>query len=280
MNVEHVEQFLLAWLNFERKVGEREKNAVVGISGGIDSAVVFMLCAQVMPTTGVIMPCHSSSESISRAQELIEAAKAKGLQVMKPVTVNLEASFDSIICQQRVSNGLANNKMAKASLRSCLRAPTLDYIAKLENALIFGTGNRDEDEVFRYYQKRGDGCVDNNVLACLHKSEVRLLAAHLGVPQSILDAVPSADLWGGEEVHTDEGELGITYDEIEWVTKFMNDSPPQGRSMTDVVAMTPRQFEVLKKAIAAEIATRHKAQPPRCPDRRQLLTTIEARENI
>jgi len=276
MNVEHVEQFLLAWLNFERKVGEREKNAVVGISGGIDSAVVFMLCAQVMPTTGVIMPCHSSPQSISRAQELIEAARMKGLQVEDPVRIDLEDAFHSIVSQTKLNYGA--DKMAKASLRSCLRAPTLDYIAKLENALIFGTGNRDEDEVFRYYQKRGDGCVDNNVLSCLHKSEVRLLAAHLGVPQSILDAVPSADLWGGEEEQTDEGELGITYDEIEWVTKFMNDAPPQGRSMSDVVSMTPRQFEVLKKAIAAEIATRHKAQTPRCPDRRQLLTTIETRE--
>lgn len=270
MTITHVPELVEAlqvWLK-EQALKSNTQNAVVGLSGGIDSAVVFMLCAQTFPkTVGVLMPCHSSEASVFRAGELVRAAPMTN-KVATHI-VDLEAAFDSI----KTQTGLPDLREADAALRSCLRAPTLDFIAKHRNALIYGTGNRDEDAIFRYYQKRGDGAVDNNVLVAFHKSEVRQLAQYLGVPQSIIDAVPSADLWGGEE-QTDEAELGITYDEIEWVTRAIEDGDLEFKGIS-YASLTDRQKYVLDRAHKAEAATRHKAEPPAGTDRGTYATYLD-----
>lgn len=183
---------------------------IVGMSGGVDSAVVGALCARIAdyPTVAVLMPCHSSSHSIARAMEVVEAFKLLHFQV------DLIKAFESIT--QQVDKLPKDTKAAHGALRSCLRAPTLDYLGKLYNGIIVGTGNRDEDEVTRYFQKRGDGCVDISPIAKLHKSEVYELAKYLSVPESIINATPSADLWGPDAGQVDEVQLGMTYQEVEW----------------------------------------------------------------
>jgi NAD+ synthase len=98
-------------------------------------------------------------------------------------------------------------------------------VAKLTKGLIVGTGNRDEDEMTRYFQKRGDGAVDISPIAKLHKSEVYQLLKFLECPQSILDATPSADLWGPGSGQADEVELGMTYQEVEWGVRELMDKP-------------------------------------------------------
>lgn len=295
-NYEGLTSYFVRWLQAQAWASGT-KNGCVGLSGGIDSAVVFALCCRAFPkTVAVLMPCHSSEESITRAQEVIASQTALGFTCVKEV-VNLEAAFTSI-----VSQATGSTHYAAAGLRSCLRAPVLDYISKVNSSLVYGTGNRDEDEIFRYYQKRGDGAVDNNVIVGLHKSEVRGLAAHLGLPQSVIDAVPTADLWGEDSNQTDESELGLTYDEIEWVTRlnascgilalraeFDPDSDiyfdKNGSKHGDKYGkgeagfrrayaskyLTQRQLEIVEKAYQAEKVTKHKSLPPPGVSRKELV---------
>lgn len=244
------------------------KSAVVGLSGGADSALVAILCQSVVPTYVVRMPCHSSDSSLDRAWELITR-----FEKLIELHVDLETAFSSI--QEQVDHSLAwPTQLAETgALRSCLRAPTLDYVAKRVNGLVVGTGNRDEDEVTRYFQKRGDGAVDISPIAKLHKSEVYQLLKFLNCPSSIVDAVPTADLWGPEAGQEDEKELGLTYQEIEWAIRFSetNDFMKIGLSYSalygkvngsDLLALTSRQLEVLKKVAQLEKISRHKASLP------------------
>lgn len=280
-NLEALTTVLVDWCR-EKAADAGAEGAVVGVSGGVDSAVTLALCARAFPrkTIGVMMPCHSSPSSIERGKELIDSLG----DAVFCQTIQLEGAFDCIANQFNRDNTWKNSfddNFAFGALRSCLRAPTLDFIAKTSNALVFGTGNRDEDEIFRYYQKRGDGAVDNNVLACLHKSEVWELAKHLGVPESIVSAVPSADLWGAESNQTDESELGISYEEIEWATRendrynFMQATAEPEEVVESFMKVcgleyTERQKQVLVTAIKAERSTRHKAEAPPGPSREQL----------
>ena len=275
-NLEGLTKFLVSWLQDKAKESGT-KNGCVGMSGGVDSAVVFALCCRAFPKTiGVMMPCHSRPDSLSQAKAVMLGQAALGYDSYG-ILVPLETAFDSI--KQAVPGEPLDRRLVEGSLRSCLRAPVLDYVAKMHNALIYGTGNRDEDEIFRYYQKRGDGCVDNNVIVGLHKTEVRQLALYLGIPDSVVSAVPTADLWGGAE-QTDEKELGVTYDEIEWVTR-LNDATAilqtrgycetQAEFLSENNYFTPRQALVIEKAFNLEKSSRHKAEPPPGPTRQDLV---------
>jgi len=263
---------IAAWIR-EQVTAAKATNAVFGLSGGADSALVAILCKKVFPKcVGVLMPCHSSQSSLDRAKELASQFD------IATVTVDLGKAFESVSAQVNPPEP-SRNKMAGAALRSCLRAPTLDYVAKLHDALIVGTGNRDEDEVTRYFQKRGDGSVDISPIAQLHKSEVYQLLRFLNAPKSIIDAIPTADLWGPDSGQADEVELGITYPEIEWAIQlddatgraiFGGDPSgchqlPLPRTSDDaakLLNLTMRQQQVLLKLRAMEAASRHKACLP------------------
>jgi NAD+ synthase len=164
------------------------------------------------------------------------------------------------------------------ALRSCLRAPTLSYLAHATNGLIVGTGNRSEDRITRYYQKFGDGCVDFSPIADLHKSEVRELFRYLasvdidnnGIMNpgaaAIYHAKPTADLWGADSGQEDEKELGISYEEIEWADRedvktplIFRETPPNVESKFG--NYTGRQQEILMKLWKMEKVSRHKSNP-------------------
>lgn len=253
---------------------------VVGISGGVDSALVAALCARTgMRTVGVRMPCQSSPSSLSRADEVIKKFNLKG------ATVDLAKSFSSISSQldELRADSTTPLNSSDGALRSCLRAPTLDYVSKLTNGIIIGTGNRDEDEVTRYFQKRGDGCVDISPIAKLHKSEVYELSAYLGVPKSVLLAVPTADLWGPDSGQEDEKELGLTYAEVERGIRlgqeknrsfyhgcsYQVDLPRSNVKSYDFLEAAKntnniKDIELLTKLAIMELKSRHKTDLPVC----------------
>ncbi len=176
---------------------------VVGLSGGIDSAVTAALSVRAIgaeSTFGVIMPCHSQNEDADYAAMLAQSLS------LTPEVVDLTAACDAI--ESVLPEG---SPMAHANIRPRLRMTTLYYIAQSRACLVAGTGNRSEMMV-GYFTKHGDGGVDLEPLGELYKREVRALARVLDVPEPIITRPPTAGLWPGQ---TDEGELGITYDELD-----------------------------------------------------------------
>lgn len=278
-----VVQRIVDWIQEQvQKAGA--SGVVFGCSGGADSALVGIFCKKAFPaySLAVFMPCQSSQVSLARAGELCNQFD------IEYMVVDLEHPFTQIREQFESQRKLHNlhtvhgnahlitdkspSFMAQASLKSCLRTPVLDYVAKMRNAVIVGTGNRDEDGLLRYFNKRGDGCVDISPIAQLHKSEVYQLLRFLGAPVSIITATPTADLWGPDGGQTDEGELGMTYAEVEWADEWARDTNlfaswhdgfrMDSVNLNDLAEMTPRQFEVLKKVRNMELKTRHKEGPP------------------
>jgi NAD+ synthetase len=183
------------------------------------------------------------------------------------------------------------NRDDLANLFSCTRAPILDYVSKCTKGRIIGTGNRDEDNIIRYFSKRGDGAVDLSPIADLHKSEVRQMFAwlatnlHGGVmpesAQAILVAKPSADLWGGAEQY-DEEELGLPYDLVEWVDEFVAKqdggnfwslNKDARESLLTFWTLESKcslaEAGIIRKVSEIELYTKHKANPniPVCPVR-------------
>jgi NAD+ synthase len=177
---------------------------VVGLSGGIDSAVTAGLCKRAVgdEVLGVWMPCHSVSEDETYARM---TADALGINLL---TVDLSPIFDAFIAA--LPEG---NQMASANLKPRLRMSAVYYLAQSHRYLVAGTGNRPELMV-GYFTKYGDGGVDIEPLGQLYKREVRELGRLLGIPPSVIDRAPSPGLWPGQ---TDEGEMGITYAEIDTI---------------------------------------------------------------
>jgi NAD+ synthase len=192
---------IASWLQ-DRLAKASASGFVVGLSGGIDSAVSAAVCKRAVgdAVLAVWMPCHSIPEDERLARM---AANALNLDLM---TVDLSPPYDAFL--KELPEG---NPMARANLKPRLRMATLYYLAQSRNYLVAGTGNKPEFMV-GFFTKYGDGGVDLEPLGELYKHEVRALAGALGIPQPIIDRAPSPGLWPGQ---TDEGEMGITYAEID-----------------------------------------------------------------
>jgi NAD+ synthase len=212
---------LTTWMR-ERVTTAGARGIVVGLSGGIDSAVVLGLAVRAMPgrVAGVLLPCHSDPQDETDGRLAAEAFD------IEPIRVDLGSTFDTLLgaldtAVAELSPGQApapatpdvDRKAALplANLKPRLRMASLYFVANSLNYLVAGTGNRSELTI-GYFTKYGDGGVDLLPIGRLLKSEVRDLAADLGVPRPIIDKAPSAGLWLGQ---TDEAEMGFTYAELE-----------------------------------------------------------------
>ncbi|MFH1575980.1 MAG: NAD+ synthase [Candidatus Margulisiibacteriota bacterium] len=184
------------------------KGCVFGLSGGIDSAVVGVLCKKAYPdkVLGLLMPCYSGEEDLKHAQELAKKFDIP-TELVDLKTVNNELFVQ---LEGKAYDGKAMD-LAIANLRPRLRMISLYYQANKLNYLVVGTGNRSES-VMGYFTKYGDGGVDLLPLGGLLKSQVRELAEELGIPKVIIERKPSAGLWHGQ---TDEEEMGISYEMLD-----------------------------------------------------------------
>jgi len=205
--MEELANKLVAWIREQVDSAERQ-GVVFGLSGGLDSSVVAVLCKRAFPDNclAAIMPCYSIETDI-------EPAQAVALKFQIPVrNVTLDGAFDSLLAS--LSDGEyapGTKRLAEANLKPRLRMIALYYLANRLDYLVVGTGNRSEVSM-GYFTKYGDGGVDILPLGNLVKSRVRELAVHLGIPDKIIQKPPSAGLWEGQ---TDEGEMGITYEELD-----------------------------------------------------------------
>ncbi|GGM27422.1 NH(3)-dependent NAD(+) synthetase [Paraliobacillus quinghaiensis] len=189
------------------------KGLMVGVSGGIDSAVVANLIKRAAPDSslGVMMPCNSNPQDLEHAQKVVDAAGIDSLTVDLSMTHN--TMFTEITSQLRQEDILNpdQQQLADANLRARLRMSTLYAIAANHQYLVVGTDNAAEWYT-GYFTKFGDGGVDLVPLVHQTKGEVRELAKVLGVPDEIINKAPSAGLWEGQ---TDENEMGTSYDIID-----------------------------------------------------------------
>jgi NAD+ synthase len=206
---------------------------VVGLSGGIDSAVVIGLAAMAIPghVVGVMMPCHS--DPLDEAHGRL-TAEHFGVPAIR---VDLASTYDRLVHDLRDSIGTLETpadigRLALANVKPRLRMTSLYFVANTLNYLVAGTGNRSEIAI-GYYTKYGDGGVDILPLGRLLKSEVRAIARELGVPAPIIDKPPSAGLWSGQ---TDEGEMGFTYEDLENHLTGAGPVPPEVARRIDQLA--------------------------------------------
>jgi NAD+ synthase len=207
MKIEDLSNKLTQWLQ-ETILKAGSKGAVLGISGGIDSSVVAVLCKQAFPesTLGIIMPCHSNKTDQEHAQVL--AAKFH----INTRIIILNKPYDELLKILPDSNSdVKIKRLAEANIKSRLRMTSLYYFANFNNYLVIGTSNKSEIST-GYFTKYGDSGVDLMPIANLVKKQVRELAEYLKIPRVIIDKPPSAGLWEGQ---TDEDELGITYNNLD-----------------------------------------------------------------
>jgi NAD+ synthase len=213
IQVEKVNAHIVNWLK-EYAINAKSNGFVVGVSGGVDSAVTSTLCAQTgLKVLCMEMPIHQAPNQVSRAREHIEQLKERFPNVMSEAT-NLTNVFEAFKKEVNEVNDKAKVDLSLANTRSRMRMLTLYYYAGIYGLLVAGTGNKVEDFGVGFYTKYGDGGVDLSPIADLMKSEVYELGKLLQIPNSIQVAAPTDGLFG--DSRTDEDQLGASYDELEW----------------------------------------------------------------
>ena len=187
------------------------KAFVVGVSGGIDSAVVSTLCAKTeLPTYVLTMPLHSKEEN-TELSELHAYGLVEKYSNVTLVNVDLSETYDKFMFW--VDDTFTDNQLANANTKSRLRMVSLYQVAGAVGGIVVGTGNKVEDYGIGFYTKYGDGGVDIAPIADLYKTEVRELGGYLGVDYRIIDAKPTDGLW--DDGRSDEDQIGATYSELE-----------------------------------------------------------------
>jgi NAD+ synthase len=217
-NCSKIASHIIDWLNVYIK-DIPVKGFIVGISGGVDSALVASLCARTNKKVILLnLPIRQAESEYRRAQKQIEQLENEYPNV-EGLKIDLTHSFECL--EKTLPEDVNSNHLVMANSRARLRMTTLYAVGQTNQLLITGTGNKIEDFGIGFYTKYGDGGVDLNPIGDLLKSEVFLLAKHLGVIQEIVEAKPTDGLWGDER--NDEDQIGATYDELEFAMSFKGD---------------------------------------------------------
>ena len=242
--MDSIKNKIISWLKEYSKASEIT-TFVVGVSGGVDSALTSTLCAETgIDTIVVSMPIHQQESQLTRAHNHVDWLLSRYDNVSY-VEKNLTSVFD---CFRELFS--QKSDLALANSRARIRMTTLYQIAQTNNALVVGTGNKVEDFGVGFYTKYGDGGVDISPIADLMKTEVRSLAGHMGVVKEIINAPPTDGLWGDNR--TDEQQLGATYEELEWAMT---------RVETQDLNLSKREKQVVEIYNKFNKANRHKMMP-------------------
>jgi NAD+ synthase len=251
MQTEKVVDHIVDWLK-DYATNANMNGFVLGISGGIDSAVVSALCAKTgLRTLCVEMPIHQQKNQVTRAQKHITFLKKHYANVSN-LEVDLTPVFEEFKNAAPQAEENPNSLLALANTRARLRMTTLYYFAGLHGYLVAGTGNKVEDFGVGFFTKYGDGGVDLSPIADLMKSEVYEIARFLKLESDIIEAVPTDGLF--DDSPSDEEQIGASYDELEWAMKIDAENK-------DITNFSGRQQEVLKIYRRLNRANQHKINP-------------------
>lgn len=268
LNYASVKNRISDWL-FNYAHNANQKGYVIGVSGGIDSAVCSTLCALTgLPLIVVKMSIHQAVDQADRGDKHIEWLKANFKNVTS-LNVDLTDTYDKTM--ETIGNANAfvgisddNCFLACANTRARLRMTTLYAIAGAHKLLVCGTGNKVEDYGVGFFTKFGDGGIDLSPIGELLKSETYALGKELGIIPEILNARPSDGLW--DDGRTDEDQLKATYNELEWAMNFCDKySKNEIESMSFSETISSRQAEVITIYWKRHIENSHKMiMPPIC----------------
>lgn len=226
---------------------------VIGLSGGVDSSTVAFLCAEALggdKVLGVSMPETGVTDAA-------DAADAKEVATKLGMDCRVVDITPAVQALHRNITGFESGALPAANLKPRVHMAILYYYANLMNRLVVGAGNRSEIRA-GYFTKYGDGAVDMLPLGCLYKTQVKQLAAHLGVPTKIIRKVPTAGLWKGQ---TDEGELGVPYEKLDMIYAGLD-----LKLKPDVIAKAAGvEAEKVKHFVERERRTAHKLRVPEVP---------------
>jgi len=242
--IDHIVQWLDAYIKNTGLNG-----FVVGVSGGIDSAVTSTLCAKTgRPVVLLNMPIHQAEDQMSRSDNHISRLE-KSFKNVKGLKIDLSPAFDSL---QKTLPSDIQDELTMANTRARLRMLTLYAVASNKKMLVTGTGNKVEDFGVGFFTKYGDGGVDISPIADLMKSEIYTIGKELGVHEEILTAIPTDGLW--QDSRSDESQIGATYAELE--SAMIYDSTKKKDNQLD-----DRQREVLSIYRKFHQNNRHKMDP-------------------
>lgn len=267
-----IEDHIVGWMKSYLE-NTKLNGFVVGVSGGIDSAVVSTLAAKTgAPVILLEMPIKQGNNEVSRAKEHIKWLKSNFPNVQSfEINLNFSISVDiqiNLFSQfiNQINNALNIHgeteitNLAEANSRSRLRMTMLYYVATINKLLVLGTGNKVEDFGVGFYTKYGDGGVDISPIADLYKSEVRELGRFMGVSELIVTAAPTDGLW--DDGRTDETQLGASYEDLEWAMDWVEKNP-RGLAFTsdEFTALEPKQQNALSVYKKRFLANKHKMEP-------------------
>ena len=228
------------WLNKQVKAAGA-RGVVLGLSGGLDSCVTAALAVKALGAKNVLallLPCHSQDQDASDAKLVARRFK------IRTKTIDLSRVYDSLVSILPVAD-----RVTRANIRPRLRMIVLYYFARKMNYLVCGTSNKSELAA-GYFTKFGDGASDILPIGSLFKTQVRRLASEIGIPQSVIDKAPTAGLWPGQ---TDEGEMGITYPELDEIVSRIERKQAQ--------RLTKAKVDRVKKMMRC---SEHKRSKPAC----------------
>ena len=254
MQTDKVTEYIVNWLkDYANNANNANvKGYVVGVSGGVDSAVTSTLCAMTgLELLCVEMPIHQHEDHVTRAQEHIKQLKNRFSNV-RDVRSDLTPVFDTFAQAMPEDKDNSQLDLTLGNTRARLRMTTLYYHGGMNGLLVAGTGNKVEDFGVGFYTKYGDGGVDVSPIADLLKSQVYNVGKFVGIPESIMVAAPSDGLYGAER--TDEDQIGASYDELEWAMTQID----QGKTVND---FQDREKEVFKIFTDFNKRNQHKMKP-------------------
>ena len=210
MNNSKVILHIVTWIkDYVESSDYNIKSLVVGVSGGIDSALTSTLCAMTgIQTIAIKIPLKTKNLSLSKLHCDFLLSKYNNVKVCE---VDLSNTFDKF--HETCVASEFSNDLGFANSKSRLRMMLLYQAAASFSGIVVGTGNKVEDFGVGFFTKYGDGGVDISPIADLTKSEVRSLSKELDIPSDILNAPPTDGLW--DDDRTDEQQLGLTYEELE-----------------------------------------------------------------
>ena len=258
MNNNAVIEHIVVWMK-DYVTQSFTKGFVVGVSGGIDSALTSTLAAKTgMPTLCLEMPIHQPDSQVTRAREHIAQLEAQYSNVSSE-EIDLTPLFEQFVASLPAVDNEEDRFLSLANARARLRMTTLYYFAGLHNYIVAGTGNKVEDFGVGFYTKYGDGGVDISPIADLMKTEVFSLTKTLGVIDAIQVAKPTDGLWGDDR--SDEDQIGASYPELEWAMEFDVSSGSENANSGSENTLSERELEVLTIYRRLNRANQHKMNP-------------------